>query len=75
MSGGAEANLELGLKVNLDSFRTVLDALRKMHEGVTVVFPSSLAVYGPAVGGQRTSEQTVPMPQNSYGAEKLIVET
>jgi len=75
MSGGAEANLDLGLKVNLDSFRTVLDHLRKTQQGVKVVFPSSLAVYGPSPAGQTTSEQTVPMPQNSYGAEKLIVET
>lgn len=75
MSGGAEADLELGLKVNLDSHRLILDHLRRNQPGVTVVFPSSLAVYGPSTPGQITSEETCPIPQSSYGAEKLIIET
>jgi nucleoside-diphosphate-sugar epimerase len=75
MSGGSEANLELGLKVNLDSFRTLLDYLRENHQGIKVVFPSSLAVYGPLEEGQVVSELTAPMPQNSYGSQKLIIET
>jgi nucleoside-diphosphate-sugar epimerase len=75
MSGGAEANLDLGLKVNLDSFRLILDNLRKSQPAVKVIFPSSLAIYGPSQPGQVTNEKTIPMPQSSYGAEKLIVET
>jgi nucleoside-diphosphate-sugar epimerase len=75
MSGGSEANLELGLKVNLDSFRNLLDFLREQHQGLKVVFPSSLAVYGPLAEGEVVSEKTAPMPQNSYGSQKLIVET
>ncbi|KAI8246154.1 D-erythronate dehydrogenase [Colletotrichum sp. SAR 10_99] len=77
MSGGAEADLDLGLRVNLDSHRYILDALRQPtspHRGTVVVFPSSLAVYGP-VGGQVVTEMTCPTPQSSYGAEKLIIET
>ncbi|KAF4778526.1 NAD-dependent epimerase/dehydratase [Colletotrichum scovillei] len=78
MSGGAEANLELGLAVNLDSHRVILDALRQEaspHRGSVVVFPSSLAVYGPAAPGQINTETTCPVPQSSYGAQKLIIET
>jgi nucleoside-diphosphate-sugar epimerase len=75
MSGGAEANLDLGLAVNLDSHRMVLDYLRKNQPGVIVVFPSSLAIYGPAEPGDVVSETTIPIPQSSYGAEKLIIET
>ncbi|KAF2493942.1 NAD dependent epimerase/dehydratase [Lophium mytilinum] len=76
MSGGAEANLELGLAVNIDSHRLVLDHLRRHQPGVVVVFPSSLAVYGPPLElGEVVSERTIPVPQSSYGAEKLIVET
>jgi nucleoside-diphosphate-sugar epimerase len=76
MSGGAEANLELGLAVNVDSHRLVLDHLRRHQPGVVVVFPSSLAVYGPPLElGEVVSERTIPVPQSSYGAEKLIVET
>lgn len=76
MSGGAEANLDLGLAVNIDSHRLVLDYLRKNYPGVVVIFPSSLAIYGPSESPQEPiSEKTIPIPQSSYGAEKLIVET
>ncbi|KAF2450611.1 NAD(P)-binding protein [Karstenula rhodostoma CBS 690.94] len=76
MSGGAEANLDLGLAVNIDSHRLTLDYLRKHQPGVVVVFPSSLAVYGPPDSpDQQYDEKTIPIPQSSYGAEKLIVET
>lgn len=47
MSGAAEADHELGLKVNIDSIRQILDILRHTIPGVKVIFPSSLAVYGP----------------------------
>ncbi|CZR69314.1 related to nucleoside-diphosphate-sugar epimerases [Phialocephala subalpina] len=63
------------LKVNLDSFRLILDNLRHNQRGVKVIFSSSLAVYGPSQSGRVTGEKTIPIPQSSYGAEKLIVET
>jgi nucleoside-diphosphate-sugar epimerase len=75
MSGGSEADLNLGLRVNVDSFRTILDCLRTRHQGTKVIFPSSLAVYGPTTEGEIVSETTCPFPQSSYGAEKLIIET
>lgn len=76
MSGGAEANLELGWRVNFESHRIILDYLRCQHPGTIVVFPSSLAVYGPpAAMGAVTSELTCPQPQSSYGAQKLMTET
>lgn len=75
MSGGAEANLELGWRVNWDSHRLAIDALRASHPDTVVVFPSSLAVYGPSAPGAVTSEATLPAPQSSYGAQKLMVET
>ncbi|KAF6840544.1 nucleoside-diphosphate-sugar [Colletotrichum musicola] len=80
MSGGAEADLDLGLRVNLDSHRLILDALRQptsLHRGTVVVFPSSLAVYVvyEPVGAQHVTEATCPTPQSSYGAQKLVIET
>ncbi|KAK9770535.1 hypothetical protein SCAR479_12806 [Seiridium cardinale] len=75
MSGGAEANLELGWKVNWDSHRSILDYLRKNNSGVITIFPSSLAVYGPSSPKEIISEMTCPLPQSSYGAQKLMVET
>ncbi|KAH6668090.1 NAD dependent epimerase/dehydratase [Plectosphaerella plurivora] len=72
MSGGAEANLDLGLRVNVDSVRVILDRLRASHPGTVVVFASSCAVYGKADPVREL--ETLPQPKSSYGAEKLIVE-
>ena len=75
MSGAAEANLELGLKVNLDSMRRILDILREVNPGVKVVFPSSCAVYGPPESPEAViTERDAPLPGSSYGAQKLISE-
>ncbi|KAI9660597.1 MAG: hypothetical protein M1821_009949 [Bathelium mastoideum] len=75
MSSGSEANLELGLKVNLDATRALLDDLRNRHPGIRVVFTSSCAVYGPQPEGTLFSEDaTVPVPLSSYGTEKMMCE-
>ena len=76
MSSQAEGDLDLGLKVNIDSNRLILDHLRKTNPGVTVVFTSSTAVYGPPAGPDSIlSETTAADPQSSYGAQKHIAET
>lgn len=74
MSAGSEANLDLSLKVNLDSHRLLLDEVRTKHPGTKIVFPSSCAVYGPAKPGEVFSEKTLPLPQGTYGAHKFMVE-
>ncbi|KAJ5488092.1 hypothetical protein LT330_008415 [Penicillium expansum] len=76
MSGGSEANFELGIRVNLDATRYILDRLRATMPGAKVVFTSSLAVYGPAPSGFVIDETNFPpMPSSSYGSQKLIIET
>src|SRR5258708_23487129 len=73
VSGEAEANTELGYRVNLDGTRAVLDACRALGTTPILVFASSLAVYGgalpPAVG-----DDTALTPQTSYGTHKAIRE-
>lgn len=48
MSRGSEDNFDLGLRVNVDSIRLMLEAAR--HSGalnlIKFIFTSSLAVYG-----------------------------
>ena len=73
MSGASEANLDLGLKINVDSMRQILDILREVNRGVKVIFPSSCAVFGPS-HGQVVTEQTMPQPGSSYGSQKWITE-
>ena len=76
MSSAAEANFELGLRVNLDSTRQIFDVLRRNAPGITVIYPSSLAVYGPpATATTRITELNTPVPGTSYGAQKHICET
>lgn len=75
MSSGAEANFELGTRVNLDATRYILDRLRVTMPGVKVVFTSSLAVYGLAPPGLLPDESNFPpVPSTSYGTQKLIIE-
>src|SRR5271167_3017731 len=73
VSGQAEADTDLGYRVNLDGARAVLDACRALGSAPKLIFASSLAVYGgalpPAVGDD------MPLtPQTSYGAQKAIGE-
>src|SRR5205807_4932895 len=73
VSGEAEADPDLGYRVNLDGTRAVLDACRALGTCPRVVFASSLAVYGgalpPAVG-----DETPLTPQTSYGRQRAIGE-
>ncbi len=73
VSGQAEADPDLGYRVNLDGTRAVLDACRALGACPRLVFASSLAVYGgklpPTVG-----DDTPLRPQSSYGTQKAIGE-
>ncbi len=73
VSSGAEADFDLGMRVNLDGTRHVLEACRKLPKPPHVVFTSSVAVYGgdmPAV----IKDDTPMTPQTSYGAQKAMGE-
>lgn len=74
MSSAAEANLDLGLRVNVDSTRMILDILRKVKPGIRVIYSSACAVFGPSEG-KVVTESTMPAPASSYGAQKLMCET
>ncbi|KAF2272050.1 NAD(P)-binding protein [Westerdykella ornata] len=75
MSSGSEANLELGLKVNFDSVRCLLDTICTKQPGAKVIFSSSCAVNGrAAVQNVANETNIVPMPESSYGTQKLMIE-
>jgi nucleoside-diphosphate-sugar epimerase len=73
VSAGAEADFDLGYRVNLDGTRNVLEACRALGSNPRVIFTSSLAAYGgdlpPAV-----TDDTPLTPQTSYGSQKSIGE-
>ncbi len=73
VSAGAEADFDLGYRVNLDGTRVVLEACRALPTPPRVVFTSSIAVYGGDMPPVITDEQKLT-PQTSYGAQKAMGE-
>jgi nucleoside-diphosphate-sugar epimerase len=73
VSGQAEADTDLGYRINLDGTRAVLDGCRALGTAPRVIFASSLAVYGGALP-QSVGEETALTPQSAYGTQKAIGE-
>ena len=73
VSGQAEADFDIGMRVNLDATRLLLERCRKLAALPKFVFTSSLAVFGGPVPDPVTDDAPVT-PQASYGAQKLIGE-
>ncbi|KAJ6510515.1 hypothetical protein C8R45DRAFT_964379 [Mycena sanguinolenta] len=77
MSRGAEDNFDLGLQVNFDSIRLMLQAAREFGAQSAVlikfIFASSLAVYGGPLPHTVTSD-TIATPEGAYGLGKLASE-
>jgi nucleoside-diphosphate-sugar epimerase len=73
VSGQAEAEFDLGMRVNLDATRSLLDAARAAGRRPRFVFTSSLAVFGPPLP-EVVTDDTAVHPQSSYGVQKAIAE-
>lgn len=73
VSSGAEEDFDLGVQVNLDGSRNVLEACRAAGTVPTLILASSVAVYGgnmPAVVG----DDFHLTPSTSYGIQKAASE-
>ncbi|MEL7141760.1 MAG: D-erythronate dehydrogenase [Cyanobacteria bacterium J06643_4] len=73
VSGQAEADFDLGMRVNCDGTRHLLEAVRHQAPGAMFIFASSLAVFGGELPAVITPD-TVVKPQSSYGTQKAISE-
>ncbi len=73
VSGEAEKNLELGMKINFHASLQILELCRKLAIHPHIVFASSCAVFGGDVSRVITDE-TAPKPRSSYGTQKAMVE-
>lgn len=73
VSGEAEANFDLGYRVNLDGTRALFDAIRLAGFAPRVVFTSSIAVFG-APFPDIIPDEFHPTPLTSYGTQKLMGE-
>ena len=73
VSAGAEADFDLGLRVNLDAMRLVLEACRQQPVPPRLVYTSSVAAFGGDLPDVVT-DSTAATPQSSYGTQKVIGE-
>lgn len=73
VSAAAESDFDLGMEVNIDGTRRLLEACRARGHRPRFVFASSVAVFssGPA---DIVSDSTSVSPLTSYGAQKAICE-
>lgn len=72
-SGQTEADPDLGLQVNITATLALARALRRNGPAPTVVFTSSIAVYGTPLPA-RIDDYTPLGPALSYGAHKQMAE-
>jgi nucleoside-diphosphate-sugar epimerase len=73
VSAAAEADFDLGMRVNAEGTLAVLEACRALPQPARLVFTSSIAVFGGDM--PPTLVDTTPLtPQTSYGAQKAIGE-
>jgi D-erythronate 2-dehydrogenase len=73
VSGQAEADFDIGMKVNVDATRTLLDLCRKLPTPPKFLFTSSCAVFGGDLPDM-LPDDFLPKPQGSYGIQKFIGE-
>ena len=73
VSAQAEADFDLGMRINLDASRLLLDICRELGHQPKVVFTSSVAVYGGKLP-ELVQDTTALNPQSSYGTQKAIGE-
>jgi D-erythronate 2-dehydrogenase len=73
LSGQSESEFDVGMRVNVDGTRYLLEASRRAKKPPRFIFTSSVAVYGgplPAV----VPEEAPVWPQSSYGTEKAVAD-
>lgn len=73
VSGEAEANFDLGYRVNLDGTRTLFEAIQRAGIQPRVVFTSSIAVFG-APFPDIIPDDFHLTPLTSYGTQKMMSE-
>ena len=62
LSGGAEVDYELGLRVNVDGTRAIIRRCREVGHCPRLILTSSVAVFGPS----QVNTCTAKLPQNRH---------
>ena len=74
LSGQSEAEFDVGLRVNVDATRALLDRARDLDTPARFVFSSTIAALGAPLPDVVPEDQVL-RPKSSYGAAKVIAET
>jgi D-erythronate 2-dehydrogenase len=77
VSGECEADIDVGMNANVIGSMAVLDGCRREGNAPTLVFASSLAVFGGWPGQALppvVTDTTLPTPRTSYGVQKFVIE-
>jgi D-erythronate 2-dehydrogenase len=78
VSAECEADFDLGIHANLHGTEALLAACRALGTSPVVVYASSVAVFGGSAEHPLPpviEDDTMPVPQTSYGTQKMIGET
>ena len=73
VSGQAETDFDLGMRVNLKGIELLLAQMRKCSKPPRLVYTSSVAAFGGALP-EVLDDTTIANPQTSYGTQKVIGE-
>lgn len=73
VSSAAEADFDLGMRVNLHGLMTLLEALRQQARPPRLVYASGFAVFGGQLP-EVVDDDTVVTPKSSYGMQKALGE-
>jgi nucleoside-diphosphate-sugar epimerase len=73
VSGAAEADFDLGMRVNLEGTELLLARMRQCAKPPRLVYTSSVAAFGGSLPPV-LDDSTIANPQTSYGTQKVIGE-
>lgn len=71
VSGQAEQEFDLGMRINFDATRAIFERIRMLETRTRLVMTSSVAVFGQALPAT-VDDTHVWAPQSSYGTEKAL---
>ncbi|WP_187969377.1 NAD-dependent epimerase/dehydratase family protein [Aquibium microcysteis] len=73
--GASEGDFALGWRVNAQATLALVERLARQARPARFVFSSTIAVFGVPLPADAVTDETLPLPTLSYGAQKLMMET
>lgn len=73
--GAAARDYPLGWRVNFEGSHAIVEKLAAQGNFPRLVFASTIGVFGTPYPPDQVSDDTLPLPTMSYGAQKLMIET